>query len=468
MRHGDSAMLGLSMLRIQIVLALLIGFSDLVLAQSNTNNHVILITIDGLASYYLSDTNASLPTLRRIAQEGACATALRVSNPSTTWPNHTTLITGVSPEKHSVLFNGKLVREGAGRPVMIEAEHNQSELIAVPTLYDRLHRAGFRTAAVNWPCTRGAATLDDNLPDTPDARLFTTPRLRAELVRAGIFNEPDGGGSLKPEMADPDQMWAAAAIHILHVRPANLLLIHLLSTDVAQHRHGPRSPEAYAALARADARIAEIMGALRTNVMLDRTTVIVASDHGFARPSKLVSPNVVFRKAGLLRPGPRRRAQCVSEGGTAFVYLTNPDTAVQDREEVRTLLSGSEGVEQILEPTQYPALHLPDPSSNPQSGDLLLVARQGYTFGDDFLDDEAITPIPISLGSHGYLATDPQMNGVLLAWGRGIRQGTKLGEVDNVDVAPTISALLGQEMTNVEGKVIGKMIADDYRKDQKD
>src|SRR5436190_14110864 len=170
----------------RIPFAFLAGVLQVGLVSATTNDHVILITIDGLAAYYFSDPQAPLPTLRKLAAEGASAEALHVSNPTTTWPNHTTLVTGVSPARHSVLFNGMLVRQGPGQPVKIEGDHDQSELITVPTIYDRLHRLGFRTAAVNWPCTRGATTLDDNWPDAPDAIRSTTPRLRAELVRDKI------------------------------------------------------------------------------------------------------------------------------------------------------------------------------------------------------------------------------------------------------------------------------------------
>ena len=429
-------------------------------AQAASQDRVVLITIDGLAAFYLSDPQASLPTLRRLASEGAQAEALRVANPSTTWPNHTTLITGVYPDTHSVLFNGKLVRGGPGQPVRIEAELDQGGLIAVPTIYDQLHRLGYHTAAINWPCTRGGLTLDDNFPDTPDRIGQTTPRLRAELIRAGILDDAQEESFAKKSAAAHDQTWTAAARHILQARPPNLLLLHLLSTDVIQHRYGPQSPAAYSAIALADAQVGEVLRELDTAGLRDQTTLFIASDHGFARPSKLVNPNVILRKAGLQRPAPRRRAQSVSEGGTAFVYLTAPATAKEDRSRVIELLRGVEGIARILEPGQYGLLHLPEPARNPQMGDLLLVAEQGYTFSDEYFEDDAITSIPMSLGSHGYLATDPRMNGVLIAWGRRIKPGTKLGIVDAIDVAPTIASLLGQALPGVQGKVLQEMLSD--------
>ena len=423
-------------------------------ADASTNDHVVLITIDGLAASYLTDPQAPLPTLRKLSAEGASAEALRVSNPSTTWPNHTTLVTGVHPEKHSVLFNGLLVRNGPGEPVSIEANRDKGDLVSVPTIYDQLHRLGYCTAAINWPCTRGATTLDDNFPDAPDRIARTTPRLRAELVRAGILIDMEDASFLRKSAAAADQAWCAAAIHLLKKRTPNLLLLHLLSTDVIQHRYGPNSPAAYTALALADAQVAQVLHALEIAGLRERTTLFVVSDHGFATPSKLINPNVILRKAGLLRPGPRRRAQSVSEGGTAFVYLTDPTSAKEDRPKVVALLHGVEGIQVIIEPAEYGTLQLPDPVRNPQMGDLLLVAKEGYAFSDEFIEDEAITPLPVSLGSHGYLASAPQMNGVFVAWGRRIKPGTKLGVVDNIDVALTIALLLGENLPNADGKVM--------------
>jgi predicted AlkP superfamily pyrophosphatase or phosphodiesterase len=425
-----------------------------------TNDHVLLITIDGLAAFYLTDPHAPLPTLHKLAAEGASAEALRVSNPSATWANHTTLVTGVHPDKHSVLFNGVLARFGPGQAVRIDAERDKSDLIAVPTLYDRLHQVGYTTAAINWPCTRGAAALDDNLPDVPKRLSHATPRLRAELVRAGILDDAEDKTFERKSAASQDLAWSRSAIHLLQTRAPNLLLLHLLVTDGMQHRYGPQSPAAYTALALADEEVADVLRTLETAGLRERTTVFIASDHGFARPSKLINPNVLLRKAGLLRPPPHQRAQSVSEGGTAFVFLTEPKTATEDRAKVIALLRGVEGIAEILEPDRYTALHLPDPIRNPQMGDLLLVSKEGYAFSDESLEDDIITPIPFPMGSHGYLSTDPHMNGVLIAWGRGIKSGTKLGVADNIDVAPTIAALFGQDLPGAQGKILTGMLSD--------
>src|SRR5262245_52515947 len=75
-----------------------------------SDRHVIVVCIDGLAAYLLDDPKVPLPTIRRLAREGCVAEGgMEVCNPSVTWPNHTTLVSGVRPAKHGVLANGVLV-----------------------------------------------------------------------------------------------------------------------------------------------------------------------------------------------------------------------------------------------------------------------------------------------------------------------------------------------------------------------
>lgn len=427
-------------------------------AAAATNHHVILITVDGMASFYLQDPLLAMPTLRKWAAEGAVAEALHVSSPAVTWPNHTTLVTGVHPEKHQVLFNGILQRPEAGGVVNLDPESTRSNLVAVPTVYDVLHGIGCRTANVNWPCTRDAATLDDNFPDVLNTLAHTTPRLRAELVQAGILADREDATLRHMSAAGHDQVWTDAAVHLIRARRPNFLLFHLLVTDSIQHAYGPQSGAAYTALALADAHLADLLRAVEAAGLRDETTIIVASDHGFAKPTKLINPNAVFRKAGMFRPEPNRRAQALAEGGTAFVYLTAPATRSEDQAKVLELLHGQEGIAEIVVPKDFARLHLPDPTRNPQMCDLLLVAKPGYGFSNDSYDDAAITELKTASGTHGYLASESQMNGILIAWGRGIKRGVKLGVVDNRDVAPTIAALFGQELPSADGKVLREIL----------
>ncbi len=171
-----------------VVILITACLNTLSLAQSvDTERHVVVISIDGFAAYLVDDPKVPLPTIRRLAREGCIiGGGMTVSDPSVTWPNHTTLVTGMKPGRHGVLANGVLVRGGIGVPVKIDSHRDQSDLVKVPTVVDVAHAAGLRTAEVNWPCTRNSKSFDDQFPDVPNALDYTTPRLRAELIEKGF------------------------------------------------------------------------------------------------------------------------------------------------------------------------------------------------------------------------------------------------------------------------------------------
>lgn len=425
--------------------------------------HVLLITVDGLPAYLLDDPSAVLPNIRSVAERGTKAEGMTVSNPSVTWPNHTTLVTGVRPAKHGVLFNGVLDRPGPGLPVKVDPRRDKLELVQVPTVYDVLHRAGGTAAEIDWPCTRGAKTLDVSFPDAPESFEHSTPGLIAELEREGILNE-----ELKKSWAGGlsgvarDRIWTLAARHVIKTRNPNLLLVHLLNVDGTHHKYGPKSSPGYSAIAFADACVGEILHALDEAGIADETAVIITSDHGFASIPKSVRPNVLFRQAGLLAVEGNKvttaRAYAIPEGGTALVYLTVPESLDADRQTVIDVCRGKEGIAQVLTPDDYAAYGLPTPTESRQAPDLVLAAAEGYGFNADATGEELVVPGEGTPGTHGFLSTNPKMNAAFVAAGPGIRKGAAPGVIDNVNVAPTIARLLGIDLPSADGKPIDEIL----------
>ena len=318
--------------------------------------YVVLIMIDGLPAYLLDDPQASLPVIRGLASEGVAADAgMIVSDPSITWPNQTSLVTGCHPDRHGVLFNGLLERRGPGQLVQYFTSKSQQELVRVPLLFDVLKQAGNTSAAINWPCTRGSKSIDDNFPDVPGPLAHTTPRLKDELARKGLIERFKWGNDMVQ-----DEIWTEAACHIIRDRMPRFLALHLNNVDTVHHRYGPKSPAGYAAAAANDANVGRVLDALEDAGVRDRTTVFVVADHGFAAAPKLLKPNVILRREGLLKVEAGRvksgRVLAVADGGIAMVYLTDPSTARSDHEAVLRLFRGAPGISTVLEPKDYAAL----------------------------------------------------------------------------------------------------------------
>ena len=105
-----------------LVVGGLIGASRTTVAApeaASADRVVVMISVDGLAAYYLDDPKAEMPTLRKLAAEGARAAMMKASTPTVTWPNHTTLVTGDNPARHGVVGNNYFDRATGQRVVLI-------------------------------------------------------------------------------------------------------------------------------------------------------------------------------------------------------------------------------------------------------------------------------------------------------------------------------------------------------------
>lgn len=456
-----------NMLKGLLLAAVGLGWAGAALPGRADEAHVLVVSIDGLAAFLLDDPKAPLPTVRRLAGRGCVAEGgMTVSNPSVTWPNHTTLITGVQPEKHGVLANGVLVRGGPGVPVVVDPKRDQRDLVRAATIVDAARSAGLRTAEINWPCLRNAPGIDAGFPDVPDQVTHMTPSLREELIACGILADDTQASFMASSPASRDLVWTEAACHVIRSRRPHLMLVHLLNVDATHHALGAQSAAGYTANGYADSCLARMLDALDDAGIRERTTVFVVSDHGFVTTPQALRPNVLLRQQGLLAVEGNRiteaQVHVFPEGGIGLVYCTNPGAAPALRETIRALFVGQEGVADVLLPEQFAAHGMPHPRHYDQAPDAILVAKEGYSVsgtvaGDSFVASH--TEAGASLGSHGFLATVAKMNATCVVSGRGIRSGGRLEGVRNIDVAPTVAALLGIEDFVADGRVLREALS---------
>lgn len=450
-----------------VILACAIFTSPSMAAEND--HHVVVVCIDGLAAYLLDDPLAPIPTIRKLARGGAVVTqGMQVANPSVTWPNHTTLVTGVKPDKHGVLANGMLVRGAENVAVFVDPQKTKDELVRVTTLFDVAHAAGLKTGEVNWPCTRGAKTLDDSFPDSPDSISHSTPSFIKELVAEGTLIDETDASFRANSVAGRDIIWTDAACYLIKHRMPNLLLVHLLNVDATHHALGPQSPGGYTANAFADACLARMVQAIDAAGLREKTTLLVVADHGFTRTPQAIRPNVLLRQAGLLTVGATgkvtdARVNVVPEGGIGLVYCNAPGELENDRQQVKAMFMGLEGVADVLEPDAFAEHGLPHPREYNQSPDLIIVAKDGYGVsgsaeGETFVATQQEGRV--SLGSHGFVSSNPKMNAICVLSGRGVRPGAKVETTENTSVAPTVAKLLGLSDFPTDGKPLDELLAE--------
>ncbi|MGD9853408.1 MAG: alkaline phosphatase family protein [Planctomycetaceae bacterium] len=432
-------------------------------------DHVVLVSVDGLAASYLTDRRAHMPHLRAIAAEGAAAEGMLTSFPSVTWPSHTSLVTGATPARHGVVGNRTWNRRTNALVTYIgDGTLTKDEAIRVPTLYDVVHQAGLSTASVIWPCSNGAKTLDWIIPDSNQQDLhdrYTTPGFADELAAAGIDISPLGAwGWNKDRSTERDLVYTAVTKHLLTKHKVNLILLHLITPDGVEHAYGPQTPAAYQAVAESDQRIGELWQTLQTPSLRGKSALFVVSDHGFAPYEKLIQPNVFLKDLGLITLDDsgevaRRDAWCVEQGGAAFIYVLDEARRDDITAALREKLGAVEGVLAVMGPDEFTELGVPHPDANPEAPHLILTTGPGYQFTRE-VTGAVIADAGGLKGSHGHDPRPDYMHAMFVAAGAGIKPGAKLDVIRNIDVAPTIARLLGVEMPSAEGRVLEAALSD--------
>jgi predicted AlkP superfamily pyrophosphatase or phosphodiesterase len=376
-----------------------------------------------------------------------------------TWPNHTAIITGVDATEHKVLYNGLLTRSGATIEPALVAASDKEVLVHAPTVYDLAFKAGLTTAQVDWVAIYGAKTITWKFPEIPDPN----GAIEGEMIADGTVTVDQLKSFEASSQAWQDEMWTAAAERIIEKHKPNLLIFHLLTLDDTNHEYGPMSPASFTGMALLDANVKRIVDAVHRAGLSRKTTYVIVSDHGFRTIKHKIHPNVMLRDKGLLSGTEgqlKGEAYVKSEGGTAMVYITNPDRRAELLTQLHQMFTGVEGIDHIYGAEDFAQLGLPTLAMSDQSADLVLAATPDYGFSNE---TEGAYLTEFQGGTHGFINSDPNMQAIFIASGLGVPSGVRIDSILNLDVAPTVAALLGLDMKNVKGRGIAQIVDYNHR-----
>ena len=402
--------------------------------------HIVVISVDGMGAQFYASPSSSLhiPHLMRMKSEGSFAEVVEGVYPTLTYPSHTTIVTGRMPAEHGIYTNLSS-REAGKNP---RDWFWFSKAIKVPTLWDEARKAHLTTGSVFWPVTAGAP-IDWDLPEIWDpakgevgdpiyVAKFATPGLLLEALM--ILGPPPAG-------EDQDVTRAHLAEFLFKKHMPNLLLVHLETLDETEHQHGPESAEAAATLERIDARIGEIMDAVKDAGLEKSTDFFIVSDHGFMSVNRLIDPNVLLTKAGLLTADEQGRVTggkiaTVSNGGSFFIYW--PDGKNFQSE-----------VDAALKPLRDQGLAwgvfdhhaLVEMGADP-AAQMALDAPRGAMFGSG-AGGELVTEMKTPGGTHGYFPYREGLEASFIACGPHIKSGVNLHRIRMTSIGPTLLKAMG-------------------------
>jgi predicted AlkP superfamily pyrophosphatase or phosphodiesterase len=227
--------------------------SALTAAAAPRAEHVFVISIDGGHPDML--LQSKMPVLHKLAGEGAHTWWARTINPPLTLPAHTSMLTGVGPEKHQVNWNDWRPTNG---------------VVRVPTVFAAARNAGFSTAMIV------AKEKFRHLvqPNTVDFFNY-------DAANSTIILKSDSGDSVKRKEGTVRASVVAshAAACILKQKP-NLCFIHFTEADTFGHEFGWGSPEQLKALADVDAGLKVIVDAIRKAGIARKSIILISADHG--------------------------------------------------------------------------------------------------------------------------------------------------------------------------------------------
>jgi predicted AlkP superfamily pyrophosphatase or phosphodiesterase len=425
---------------------------------------VVIISLDGLDVRYLQkrdEYGLKIPTLRRLMQDGAMAQVIGVY-PSVTYPSHTSIVTGATPERHGIY----------GNDVFETPDKTQTgnwywyaRDIRAETLWETAARAGLKTALISWPVGAGAG--DYNFPEIwkPNGtREETGQVIKATARPLGLVEElerrdPQLYRNLNKD--EGDDMRTRFAEYVITEKKPEVVLVHLFDLDHFEHDYGPFTPEAFAMLEKVDAYVARIIAATERAGTSSETAIFIVSDHGFLPVSKRIHPGVILARAGLVKlreeKGAQGRERVVVTDWRAAPYISSGSCAiilrdVKDRDAYTKALAAfkdfangeGRGTLRIIERGEARRL-----GTNPNAA-FILEASDGYYFNTSFVGD-AITPARLR-GQHGFLPSRYYTS--FIASGAGIGKRGNLGTIRLIDEGPTIARLLGLKLRQAEGRAL--------------
>ncbi len=263
-----------------------------------SSRHAVLVILDGLRRDAVSPERT--PNLWRCMQRGTGFGAYRSVFPSATRVVSASTATGCLPGRHGLRGNSMALLDGAGRLHPHDAGHPgflaarralHGRALDVPTMAERL-------------APYGGAMVFSNV--SPGAALAHDPDAHGWVLHRAVAHSPGGAAADPPavtlDAAGDAQLTAqflAEAVAPDGRRPA-LAVLWLGEPDASQHKYPPGSPEAWAAIAAADACLGRVMAAIdRRRAAGEEILLLTGSDHGHETVDGVIDIHAEFAAAGL-------------------------------------------------------------------------------------------------------------------------------------------------------------------------
>ncbi len=375
-------------------------------ARAQPQPILILISIDGWRWDYLDRVEA--PALKSLAARGVRSEGLIPSFPTLTFPNHWTIVTGLLPDHHGIVSNTIVDRTiGPSRFSMTALTARDARWWGGEPIWTTAMRQGRRAAAMFWP---GSEAVHPTYWKPYDTKVPNADRVQQVL-----------GWLALPE-AD---------------RPA-FTTLYFSDVDSAAHSAGPESEQTFAAARRVDEMIGRLIAGLTQNGLIDRTTIVVVSDHGLAETSAtrlLVLDDYISRD----------EVEVVDSGAWLGI---NPGPTMPADAIIRRLSGRHEAL------TVYRKESLPSwlrYGSHSRVPAVVGLVDAGWLVASRDLALRNLATGWTTGGAHGYSTRAKEMHGVFVTAGPRVRRGVTVPPIENIHLYHFMCEVLGVRPAKNDG-----------------
>ena len=371
---------------------------------------LILISIDGFRADYLDRLEP--PALSKLAAEGVRSDGLIPQFPSKTFPNHYTIVTGLTVAHHGIISNS--IRDAAipGEFTMSNREvQSDPRWWGGEPIWNTSERQGRRSAPMFWPGSEvmiGGRRATHWMP-------FDNEMPNGERVN-----------HILDWLRLPDRE-----------RPS-FLTLYFSDVDTAGHRDGPDSEEVRNAVMRVDKSIGDLVAGVEQVGLTDRVHYVVISDHGMAALSPdrtIVLDDYIDVAAANVVDWAPVLALTPKDGDVERMYA-----ALKDKHPALAVYKSGEV------PAEYGL------AGHPRLPAIFAIANEGWYISSK---EEVVRWGEPNRrgpgGTHGYDARLTSMHGLFIAAGPRITSGMRVKALENIHLYDFMCAVLGLQPAKNDG-----------------
>jgi predicted AlkP superfamily pyrophosphatase or phosphodiesterase len=459
----------------------------------------LVLVLDGLRPDAI--TPEETPNLWRLRQEGVNFPNGHAVFPTVTRVNATAISTGTYPDRNGILGNRIYVRAVDPNFAFLNDDHRNllrldevtgGGMVLVKSLGEILVERGKRFAAVSSGSTGQVLLLNPRAPKGIGVLIngYWEPRVRVafplevnDTVLQRFGPAPARGGATASD--DAAVAWTQRVLrdYVLPELKPDVIINWLTEPDHIQHGLGAGSPPARASIRTGDAEVGLLLKTLDELGLANSTNIIVISDHGFSHSAFGVNLTAELIKVGLKASSGSDDVVIASSGQTMLLHVKDRDPVLIHR--ITEFLKaqdwtgvlftagrrgeGSAPVEGI-EPGTF-ALELIHLAHAERGPDIVVTfpwssARNPYGVpgADSTETGRATGALTGPQGNHGSMSPWTVRN-TFIAWGTDFKRAATIRTpVSNVDITPTLLALLGYDhdasLPRFDGRAIVEAFAD--------